>query len=178
MDSLQGNLLIGGANIFSPSFRRTIVLIAEHDENGALGFVLNRPAGELSEMPEPLMGLSLADNRVFIGGPVQPDVVAVVGQVSDAAPSDRLIFGATALLSLDDSFGPERVTSAKIFAGYSGWGPGQLEAEMEEDSWLVEPAYPDDVFTTDPDDLWKTVLDRKGPNFQLLQTMPLDPSSN
>ena len=178
MESLQGSLLIGGANIFSPAFRRTIVLIADHDENGALGFVLNRPAGELSEVPEPLAGLALADQRVFIGGPVQPEVVAVLGEVSGAAPSDRLIFGATALVSLDDALEPGRVSRAKIFAGYSGWGPGQLEAEMEEDSWLVEPAYPDDVFTTDPDDLWKTVLDRKGPDFQLLQTMPLDPSSN
>jgi putative transcriptional regulator len=67
---------------------------------------------------------------------------------------------------------------ARVFAGYAGWGPGQLEAELEEGSWLVEPARPDDVFTAEPDDLWSDVLRRKGPEYRLMATMPLDPSSN
>ncbi len=179
MESLQGNLLIGGAGIIGPAFRQTVVLVAEHNPEGALGFVLNRPAhASLGEVPEPLDRLPLVDREVFVGGPVEPEVVAIIGELEQADPSDRLIFGRIGLLSLEDSTDPSRVMRAKLFAGYSGWGPGQLEAEMEQDSWIVEPALSEDVFTDDAEGLWRKVLDRKGPEYQLLQTMPYDPSSN
>jgi len=67
---------------------------------------------------------------------------------------------------------------ARVFAGYAGWGPGQLEGELDEGSWIVEPALPTDVFTDDPEALWGAVLRRKGPRFALLASMPFDPSMN
>jgi putative transcriptional regulator len=70
------------------------------------------------------------------------------------------------------------VRRARVFAGYAGWGPGQLEGELEEGSWLVEPATPDDVFSATPDELWSEVVRRKGPDYTLLASMPFDPSAN
>ena len=70
------------------------------------------------------------------------------------------------------------LTRVRVFAGYSGWGPGQLEAELEEPSWIIAPADPSDVFAADPDELWRTVLGRKGGRFNLIASMPYDPGLN
>jgi putative transcriptional regulator len=70
------------------------------------------------------------------------------------------------------------IRRARVFAGYSGWGPGQLESELDEDAWLVTPATPEDVFDDEPEGLWERVVARLGPSYAVMRTMPFDPSAN
>ncbi|MEA2460015.1 MAG: putative transcriptional regulator [Actinomycetota bacterium] len=180
MESLKGNLLIAGAGIAGEVFRQTVVIMAEHDEKGALGFVLNRPSHALLENIAPsLSGIDGMDERLYLGGPVQPEVVVILAEYGEVGDPEQLIFDSVGFAPPEDPEGVEgRVLRAKAFSGYAGWGPGQLESEMDDGGWLVEPARPDDVFASDPDALWRDVVRRKGSQFTLLSTMPFDPSSN
>jgi len=178
MESLKGRLLIAGAGIAGEIFRQTVILLAEHDENGALGFVLNRPSRSLIEEIVPSLELPAAiDERFYLGGPVQPEIVAILAEFEDPADAPKIVFGSIGFAPADDP-AAGRITRGRAFAGYAGWGPGQLEGEMEEGGWLVETPTPDDVFTPDPETLWRNVVRRKGGEFTLLSTMPFDPSSN
>ena len=180
MDSLKGQLLIAGAGIFGAVFRQTVVLLAEHDETSALGFVVNRPSELIApEAASELAGLPLPDPRIYHGGPVQPGAVAVVGEFDHAGFAGNLIFGSVGMLGAGpDGIQAEGVKRAKVFSGYAGWGPGQLESELDEGAWVIEDARPEDVFTTDPDRLWRDVLRRKGGEFVMLSTMSADPTAN
>ena len=180
METLRGSLLLAAGGLFDPNFRRTVVLIAEHGEEGALGLVLNRPAKVRVQDAAPLLsGLVEPEAPLFVGGPVQPDAVLVLAEFTDAVFADRPVVGAVGFA--DPSLDPnlvQGIVRARVFAGYSGWGPGQLEGEMTESAWIVEPALPDDVFTLEPERLWMSVLRRKGGGYRMLSLMPDDPSSN
>ena len=180
MDSLKGQLLIAGAGIFGAPFRQTVVLLAEHTEENALGFVVNRPSAlAAAEAAEELRPLPLPDPRIYLGGPVQPGAVAVIGEFEHGDFGANLIFGSVGMLGMGaDGIAIEGVTRAKVFSGYAGWGPGQLENELDEGAWVIEDARPEDVFTTDPDRLWRDVLRRKGGEFVMLSTMSADPTAN
>ncbi len=183
MESLRGRLLVASPKIMDPNFRRTVVLMAEHGEDGAMGLVLNRPAETTVAEAVPDLDWLAAEGAdgVWVGGPVEPGSVMVLAEFDDP--------GQAALLLEDDlGFVPADVAEregfagavrrTRIFAGHAGWGPGQLEAELEEDSWIVEPPHRTDVFTTEPEALWSAVLRRKGREYVLLATMPEDPSLN
>jgi putative transcriptional regulator len=180
MDNLGGSLLIAGPGLWDPNFRRTVILVGHHDEDGAVGVVLNRASEvEVARAAPPLAGLVDPGDRLFVGGPVQPQAAVVVADFEHPERAQVVAFGSIGFLP--EELEPEEVGElrrARVFAGYAGWGPGQLEAELEEGSWLVEPARPDDVFTAEPDGLWSEVIRRKGPEYRLMATMPLDPSSN
>lgn len=178
MESLKGNLLVA-ANIYDPNFRHTVVLIADHDDEGALGVVLNQVSGvEVAEAVPPLAPLVPAGEHVYLGGPVQPQAAVVLADIP-GADADRPIFGTIGLLTGEvDGDDAATVRRARVYAGYAGWGPGQLESELIGESWVVEEARPEDVFTGEPEELWSTVLKRKGGRFALLATMPYDPSTN
>jgi putative transcriptional regulator len=180
MDSLRGQLLIAGAGIFGAAFRQTVVLLAEHDESSALGFVVNRPSEMIAaEAADELARLPLADPRIYHGGPVQAGAVAVLGEFEHGDFSGNLIFGSVGMLGLGpDGIAIEGVRRAKVFSGYAGWGPGQLESELDEGAWVVEDARAEDVFTPDPEHLWRDVLRRKGGEFVMLSTMSADPTAN
>ncbi len=180
MDSLRGNLLIAGASLWDPNFRRTIVLIGHHDEDGAVGVVLNRATDvTVAEAVPPLAPLVPVDEPLFIGGPVEPQAAVVVADFDDPDRAEILALGSIGFLPPDSGAeGPDGIRRARVFAGYSGWGAGQLEEELAEDAWIVEPAVPDDVFMPDPDLLWDQVLRRKGRAYDLLRMMPTDPSAN
>ncbi|MDQ3915017.1 MAG: YqgE/AlgH family protein [Actinomycetota bacterium] len=180
MDSLKGQLLIAGAGIFGAAFRQAVVLVAEHDESSALGFVLNRPSDLLAaEAAAELGGLPLADPRIYFGGPVQPGVVAIIGEFDHAGFAGSLIFGNVGMLGAGpDGIASEGTRRTKVFSGYAGWGPGQLEGELDEGGWVIEDARADDVFTPEPDNLWRDVLRRKGGEFVMLSTMSPDPTAN
>jgi putative transcriptional regulator len=111
---------------------------------------------------------------------VQPEAVLVLAEFDDASAAATIVVGDVGFASSDDDLealaGATR--RARVFAGYSGWGPGQLEAELEEDSWLVEPAESVDLFPGPEDDLFATVLRRKGGTYRVLALMPEDPSTN
>lgn len=181
-ESLTGKLLVASPLIVDPNFRRAVVLIAEHGDEGAMGLVLNRPAQTTVGEVVPELGWLAGDGEpVCIGGPVAPGAVIVVAEFADPARAAHVIDGDLGFVPAEiedrDAFAAD-IRRARVFAGHAGWGAGQLEAEMEEDSWFVEPVRVADVFTGDPDALWGAVLRRKGRDYALIATMPLDPSLN
>ena len=179
MESLQGSLLVAGPTIMEGAFRQAVILIAEHGDQGAVGFVVNRPLDAVvGEVAPRLIGSPLFDERIYLGGPVQPEIVSVLGEMEGSPPDFSPIFGSVGSLA-DVPEAGGACKRMKVIAGYAGWAPGQLEAELAEDGvWLVEPAKPDDVFSLRPETLWREVIRRKGPGFTVLSTMPFDPSTN
>ena len=180
MESLKGQLLVASADLLDPNFRRTVVLVTEHDDEGALGLVLNRPAETtVSEAVPPLGELVEEREPVYVGGPVEQGAVIVVAEFEDPDDSASTIFDDVGFVpgdaDLDEVAGAIR--RARVFAGYAGWTAGQLDAELEAEGWIVEPAIPEDVFGPS-DELWSDVLRRKGGPYALLATMPPDPSMN
>ena len=181
MDSLRGHLLVAGPGLVDPNFRRAVVLIGEHNDEGAMGVVLNRPSPvSVDEAVPPLSELVAPDELVHVGGPVQPQAIVVLGEFDDPEGAAALVLGTIGFVpgEIESADDVGSLTRARVFAGYAGWGPGQLESELSESSWIVEPALPDDIFTEDPDGLWSAVLRRKGGPFAVLATMPPDPSMN
>jgi putative transcriptional regulator len=180
VESLRGHLLVAGPALLDPNFRRTVVLVGEHNDEGAMGVVLNRPSpATVTEVVPPLAALAESDDLVYVGGPVQPDAVVVLGEFEDPEDAGVLVFGSIGFLPGEvdpDALGG--LARARVFAGYAGWGPGQLEGELAASSWIVEPALPEDVFTEAPEELWSEVLRRKGGPFVVLSLMPPDPSLN
>ena len=180
MDTLKGQLLLAGAGLHDPNFRRTVVLIAEHSDEGAMGIVLNRAAEvTVSEAAPALSVLVDPGEPVFVGGPVEPEAVLVLAEFDDPVESASLVLGDIGFLPGETETEIEPATRrARVFAGYAGWSAAQLEAELEEDAWILEPALPDDVFSPPDADLWRDVLLRKGGRFRVLAAMPPDLSLN
>lgn len=178
--SLQGSLLVASPDLLDPNFRRTVVLLTEHDAEAAMGVVLNRRL-EISVVEAvPVLADLVEDGaQVFAGGPVQSGSVLALADFCEPAPSVALAFGTIGYLRGDED--PAGlvgdVTAVRVFSGYSGWGPGQLEAELAQEAWITVPAVADDVFG-DPDGLWSRVLERKGGRYRLVARMPDDPSLN
>jgi putative transcriptional regulator len=181
LDSLRGQLLIAAATLLDPNFHRTVVLVTEHNEEGAMGLVLNRPSAvAVAEAVPQLEELVEEDARVYIGGPVQPQAAIALAELEDPSEAAVIAFGDIGFIRADADADElaHTVRRARVYAGYSGWGAGQLEAELEAEAWITEPAEPDDVFSSAPAGLWSKVLQRKGGPFALLARMPVDPSLN
>jgi putative transcriptional regulator len=185
MESARGQLLIAGPSLLDPNFWRTVVLVVDHSEEGALGVVLNRPSETtVIDAVSQLERLVDPDDPVFIGGPVQPSSVIVVAEFEDPSDAALVAFddiGVLAAGSAPDETtgaGGPRVRRARAFVGHAGWGPGQLDGELERGDWIVESARREDAFAQDPGELWGEVLTRKGGSYALLARMPPDPSVN
>ena len=180
--SLRGQLLVAGPTLLDPNFHRTVVLVCEHDEEGAMGLVLNRPSPIRAHQAIPELGDALADDDcLWLGGPVQTTSVVVLADfVDDGEEEGMAVSGQVGLVlpGSDLESVAATVTRARAFLGYSGWGEGQLDDELERDDWIVTGFEPGDAFTDDPDALWKRVLNRKGGAYAFLSTMPPDPSLN
>ncbi|HLX21373.1 MAG TPA: YqgE/AlgH family protein [Gaiellaceae bacterium] len=180
MESLQGQLLVASPGLLDPNFRRTVVLVTEHTEEGAAGLVLNRPSpAAVAELVPALEELVDEGEQVWMGGPVQPNGVLVLGEFVDPDDAAVPLFGSLGFPSLEE---PEDVlvatTRRRVFAGYAGWSAGQLEDELARDDWILEESLPDDAFTEAPGELWADVLRRKGGVYELVARMPEDPSVN
>jgi putative transcriptional regulator len=180
MASLKGQLLISSGGLFDPNFRHTVVLIGEHNAEGAIGVILNRALDVTVDQAVPGLGdLVPPTTPLFEGGPVRPRSPVLLVELERPDMADLLVFGAVGFLTGEVSAEVRPyVRRARVFAGYSGWGPGQLEAEMATDSWILDPAREEDVFTDDPVLLWSKVLQRKGPQYHRLARMPFDPTMN
>lgn len=222
VSSLAGRLLVATPVLADPNFDRAVVLLLDHDEEGSLGVVLNRPTPvDVGEILESWADLAGEPGVVFQGGPVSLDAalgIAVVPAVdggpgpgqarsradsatadpdSPAADSDsaavngeesagdgplgwRRVQGAIGLVDLEAP--PELLAaelgSLRIFAGYAGWGPGQLEKEVSDGAWYVVDAEPGDVSSTAPEGLWRSVLRRQRSELAIVATYPDDPSLN
>lgn len=185
--SLTGRLLVALPALEDPNFERAVVFVLDHDEDGALGLVLNR-ASEVA-LDDALSGwadLAARPAVVFGGGPVEPTAVVALGLeasgvvVGDGRVGEGGADGLGPVRLVDVSTGPpgDGVDRVRVFAGYAGWGPQQLEAETAQGAWLDVPALARDVFTDDPDGLWERVLARQPGRVRLLANYPEDPSLN
>lgn len=180
-ESLSGQLLLASPTLQDPNFRRTVVLIGAHSEEGAMGVVLNRPStatvGDVVPQLEPAIDES---ETVYVGGPVQPHSIVFLAEFTDPTPAGLLVLGRIGFPTPDADIDElaEATSRRRVFAGYAGWGSGQLDAELDHGDWIAQPALPDDIFNEDPDDLWSSVLARKGGAYVLIARMPLDPSMN
>src|SRR3954451_7665431 len=172
--SLRGHLLIAAPSLFD-YFRRTVVLVIENTEEGAMGVGLNRPSETtVGEAVSTLAELTDDHELVRLGGPVSPESVVALGEFEDLAEAATPVAGSLGLLD-PDSPDPS-LRRLRVYAGYAGWGPGQLEGEIDDGSWIVESLDPEDPFKDG--DLWADALQRKGGGYSLLATMPADPSLN
>jgi putative transcriptional regulator len=180
-DSLAGQLLLASPALLDPNFSRTVVLVGVHSEEGALGVVLNRPSGVTVEEAVPQLGETVSGSEpVYIGGPVQPASVVLLAEFSDPEPAGMLVVGRIGFPAADADMEQlaQATTRRRVFAGFAGWGEGQLDAEVDQGDWIAHSALPEDVFTQLPDELWSSVMRRKGGSYALLARMPLDPSVN
>jgi putative transcriptional regulator len=179
--SLRGHLLIASPALRDPNFRRAVILLGEHGEAGAMGVVLNRRTDASVDDAIPVLAhLVGGETPIFVGGPVQPEAVVVLGEFDVPDEAAMLVIDRVGFLSgeIETADALDNVARTRVFAGYSGWGPGQLEDELAEESWIVEPATTEDVFTSDPEGLWSAVLRRKGGPYTIVAGMPPDPARN
>jgi len=179
---LKGRLLVATPNLSDPNFFRTVVLIIEHGDDGALGVVLNRPS-EL-EVAEPLPAwaeVAAQPPVVFVGGPVSPSSAICLARVgtADGDGWEPLVGSVGAVdLNLDPDETTPRPQEVRVFAGYAGWGPRQLEAEILSGGWFVVDAEPGDALVQVPDDLWSAVLRRQPGRLAMFAHYPPDPTMN
>jgi putative transcriptional regulator len=180
--SLKGQFLLDSGQLQGSYFQRTVVLVCQHDAEGAFGLVVNRPtdtnAGDViaGEFPE-----ALKQCRLYEGGPVQPTALSYLHSglfLPDGNVIANLNLGHSleTLSEIADSFSP--TNQVKLFAGYAGWSPGQLDDEMKRNAWLTHPASLELVFDTEPAALWAKILRLKGGQYRLLAQAPEDLSSN
>lgn len=181
---LTGQLLVATPLMNDPNFIRAVVLVLDHDEDGTLGIVVNRPTQvEVTAVLPPWSEHTVSPHVIFQGGPVALDSALGLAAVDGGEEEPlgwRRVYGGIGLVDLDAP--PEilaaELRSMRIFAGYAGWGPGQLESEIAEGAWYVVDADPADAFTEDPDDLWRRVLKRQTGELAFVATFPDDPSMN
>jgi len=195
--SLKGRLLVANPAMPDPNFHRTVVLLLAHQEDGALGVVLNRPSELEVDSPLPRWERLVADPPVvFVGGPVAPGAAICLARVPDPPftrrpgedPPDAPaglggwvpLVGELGTLDLEGD--PDELTikveAIRVFAGYAGWGPGQLEGEVDAGAWFVVSAEAADALAADPEALWKRVLRRQGGQLALVAAFPNDPNLN
>ncbi len=179
---LKGQLLLDSGQLRGSFFQRTVVLICQHDAEGAFGLILNRATGSsvgetiVADLPD-----ALKTNPLYLGGPVQPSALSFLHTDSfipdaNVIPNLSLGHSVDSLIELGESFSATR--KVKMFAGYAGWSPGQLEEEMKRKAWLLHPASLELVFETEPGQLWQSILQKKGWRYKLLSQMPEDLSLN
>jgi putative transcriptional regulator len=189
----KGRLLLATPPLEDPNFDRTVIYVLEHHDEGALGLVLNRPSlEELGDALQPWSEMQSDPSLVFVGGPVEPDALIAIARVreplaeptgEDDDPGDRHLAPLTGdLASADLAADPldvaGSISALRVFRGYAGWGPGQLDGEIEAGAWLVLDPEPGDLFTDAPDDLWRIVLRRQPGRLAWLAGAPDDLSAN
>ncbi len=198
--SSKGQLLISQPGLVDPNFRRTVVLVTEHTKEGAFGLVLNRRTRQtVADLWELLTEKRCESESVtFEGGPVQPGAVFLLHRREDFATGELPVLPGLYLGSDMDLFenliaadereasenGDDTKTEAKktsdyrVLCGYAGWGPGQLDGELEEGGWIVQGASTEFIFDTSPDRLWQKTMDREGGPYKLFAEMPPNPEMN
>jgi putative transcriptional regulator len=183
-DRTTGRLLVSTPQLDDGLFHRSVILVLQHDDNGAQGVVLNKPLGAEVDSVLPGWGEHIASPQtLFQGGPVQVDSALGLVMVSDGddlPPGSQRLFGSVAIIDLDTPpllVMPE-VGGLRIFAGYAGWSSGQLESELRRGSWFVVDSLPGDLLTSEPGRLWEQVLLRQRDELAFVAYYPSDPELN
>lgn len=182
---MKGRLLVATPVLDDPNFERTVIFVVEHHDEGALGLVLNRPSGESLNVPlDAWISVQSEPSQVFSGGPVEPDALIALARTNEPIDADDGHLApltasiASADLAADPALVAASIKSLRVFRGYAGWAPGQLEVEIESGSWMVLDSDPSDVFTADPAELWRTVMRRQPGRLAWLSEAPDDLSAN
>ena len=177
-----GVVLIAPPMMQDPNFRRTVILLCEHGVDGSFGLILNKAISmQLADVVEDMAQYT---GPLSVGGPVQPDTLHVLhrfGQkIGDAVQINNNLFWGGDFDEIQNIVRTQQTSQEDIrfFLGYAGWSPGQLDAEIEQDGWIVTPAQNSFVFEDDPDNLWKNVLRKMGGEYALLSNFPEDPRMN
>jgi putative transcriptional regulator len=180
--SLQGQLILDGGKLHGSFFHRSVVLVCQHDAEGAFGLMLNRATSKtvgdalVANLPP-----KVKDQPLFLGGPVQPQTLSFLH--SDAILQEANVMlnlnvghSLDVLMDLSESYSSSQ--KLKLFAGYAGWSAGQLDHEMARQDWLIHPASIELIFSSEPDQLWRVILRQKGLKNRLLADSPDDLSWN
>jgi putative transcriptional regulator len=190
---LGGSFLVSEIALADPNFRQTVVLMISHDDNGAFGLVVNRPSPfTLGDVVEGMDDSPARTIPVFIGGPVQQEILfllhaAFPGQTGDEDTTRPVegVISEPATLALVEylkndwaSLPPEDRPAVRVYAGYSGWGPGQLEGELKSEAWVVVKATQELIFRPDAQGAWEDAFARKGPLYQIILQTGFKPSMN
>jgi putative transcriptional regulator len=184
-----GRLLLATAGLADPHFSRTVVLLLDHDDTGSLGVVLNRPTGMAvgEALPNWVQAVGPAPAVLFQGGPVGQDSALALATLA-AVPVDpaatpvgwRGVVGDIGMVDLDapaEDLGPA-LRELRVYAGYSGWGAGQLDSELSGGAWIIVEAEPGDAFCADPENLWSRAWRRQPGERAFVSTRPDDPTHN
>lgn len=177
-DSLRGQLVVATPALADGNFSHAVVLLLEHSDEGALGLIVNHPSDTSLDAAVPEWSALAAEPPVvFIGGPVQPEAVIALARTYGRAESVQTVLPGVGVvdMSADPTLVGTAIAGVRLFAGYAGWGAGQLESELATGSWFVVDARPEDVFADEPDEVWSRVLRRQGGVFT---TIPVDPTAN
>ena len=180
-ESLAGQLLLASPSLLDPNFIRSVVLVGVHNEEGAMGVVLNRPSTVTVREAVPQLEPAVDElEPVYVGGPVQPRSVVVLAEFLDPALAGTLVVGRIGFPAADADM--QRLADAtartRVYAGYAGWGEGQLDTEIEAGAWWVVRSRPDDALGDEPDGLWRTVLQRQSGPVAAAANFPVDPAVN
>ena len=182
MAPVTGAVLIAPPMMQDPNFRRTVILLCEHGVDGSFGLILNRSISlNLTDVVE---GMDLYNGPLCMGGPVQPNTLhflhrygSIVGESVEI--TDEIFWGGDFEI-IQKKMENESTSSEEVrfFLGYTGWTPGQLDAEIEQDGWIIAPSDHTVIFPSDPETLWTTTLRRLGGEYALLANFPDDPRLN
>lgn len=179
----KGNLLISEPYLPDPNFERTVVLICEHDENGTIGFVLNRKA--VVSVGDVMDDLAVTEADLYVGGPVEQDTLHFIHQNEALAEGGNEVipgvYWGGSFEKMTSMANTRQLLNADIrfFVGYSGWSQGQLVSELKQKSWIVfKESNSSQIFDTSPEELWKRVLNDMGGKFKLISNYPTDPRLN
>ncbi len=190
---LGGYLLISDINLADPNFHRSVVLMITHDDNGAFGLVVNKPSRfTLGELAEGMEDSPAASIPIYIGGPLQQEFLFILhsefpgatGNEHIERPANGVVFEPATQAVVDylkEEWSPLSQTerpSVRLYAGYAGWGPGQVEGELKSEAWVVLKATPEIVFHPNPEQGWSDAFARKGPLHQIILQTGFKPSMN
>ena len=180
--SLKGQFLLDGGKLNGSFFHRAVVFVCQHDPEGAFGLMINRPTGHtLQDLSSEVIPEQYEEMSVQVGGPVQPGALSflITDSIIDKVqviPDVSLGHSFEQLIELSESFSPHR--GIMLFSGYSGWSPGQLEDEIENGAWMIQPASRELLFDLDPNSLWRHIMHQQGWEERMLADSPDDLSSN
>ncbi|HTO01843.1 MAG TPA: YqgE/AlgH family protein [Microthrixaceae bacterium] len=181
--STQGKLLVSAPDLGDDNFDQAVIFVVEHDQDGAVGLVLNRPSStDVSEHLPDLADGAVSPAVFFVGGPVSVGGLLALGRrqlnsnLVNAVSIDGPLVRVDPEALVNDQV--EGVEAVRLYTGYSGWAPGQLDAELASGVWYVLSAMPDDVLCSSPDALWRSVMKRQGGRLASQSLFPDNPHAN